>query len=103
MRALGFAIQVLACLIGVIALIALPTLPLMLFLSVSWPDDLPLQLSAWVIVPILVLPAAAALFAWGRRLWNHGLQHSVCWRCGYDLRAATGDYCPECGEALGAA
>lgn len=44
---------------------------------------------------VWLLPAfASALRAWARR------RRGCCVACGYDLRAASADHCPECGRSL---
>lgn len=48
---------------------------------------------------ILVAPASVPLFIclWRRRALRYRQTHSLCMRCGYDLRGSTSLRCPECG------
>lgn len=63
-----------------------------------WYVSFPHWLAVAVLAPFPLLHLAAAR---RDRLRRHRLDHGLCLRCGYDLRANTGR-CPECGTDAGA-
>jgi hypothetical protein len=50
--------------------------------------------------PLIMLLAAVATWLWW--LDDFGISTTSCLRCGYDLRARTGNRCPECGADMNA-
>ena len=100
-RSLGLPVQICAWGLAVAALLCLPFIPVVIILAALNPDRFVFNVAAFsiplFIAPFLLLPASFCLFDWGRSLRRGGLHHGFCRRCSYDLRAATGDVCPECG------
>lgn len=54
----------------------------------------------WAVTLVTGIPAALLASCWRRQARRRSrLRRGLCLRCGYDLRAAVGERCPECGEA----
>ena len=88
--------------LGVAAILCVPLIPSAFIVAALRPDLLRLSSAGLaslglLLAPFLLVPASLILFDTGRRLRHGGLNHGYCRRCGYDLRAASGDICPECG------
>jgi len=79
------------------------TLPFIYYRHITYPNGgvwWTLTLSSPFLVGLFaILPAAWLLLCWRRRRHRLAIAGKVCVRCGYDLRASSGQ-CPECGQPI---
>lgn len=102
---MGRLLEIAAWLLGGAAVLCVPLIPFVVVIAALRPDVLGMTWAALasvalVVAPCVLIPAALALYDTGRRLRHGGLNHGYCRRCGYDLRAARGEVCPECGTEI---